>query len=77
VDGLIFYIRKRISSLYIKAMQFPVLFINYPYLSNFLFAVIAGMFGACISLVSYSISFINKKSRLACCGNSRDSICCL
>lgn len=49
---------------YIKAMQFPVLFINYPYLSNFLFAVIAGMFGACISLVSYSISFINKKSRL-------------
>jgi len=49
---------------YTGAMQFPDLFAGNPYLRNLLIAFLASIFGGCISLISYALSFINKKSRL-------------
>jgi len=49
---------------FVKYIQFSEMFVNHPYLRNFLIISLASLFGGSISLFSYALSFINKKSRL-------------
>lgn len=48
----------------IKDMIFPNLFLYNPYLYNFLYMLIPALFGGIMALLSYSLSFYIKKSRL-------------
>jgi len=45
-------------------MVFQELFLNHPYLYNFLYIVISGIFGAVLALLSFALSFLPIRSRL-------------
>jgi len=45
-------------------LQFGGLYVNHPYLRNFLLIVLSSWFGGGISLFSYALSYVNKKNRL-------------